>query len=204
MIDRFLAVIGGIITGIITGILPGVHPNLIATLTMATSTEPLLAATFLTAMAGTNTIAESISTAFLAPDPDKAGSACQQFLKDRKAPDAARLLILGGTTGTAISMGTLFVVLPLIKQTYTIIRPVLGILLTLMSLFFILNEQTIQKKMWAAVIAISSGTLGWIVLNNPFPEPLFLLLTGMYAIPTLLQKSIGKQKIPTQHTETIT
>ncbi|GEM_PF-6140428 len=204
MINRFLAIIAGITAGIVTGILPGVHPNLIAALTAATSIEPLLSAIFLTAMAGTNTIIESISTAFLAPDPDKAGSACQQFLREGKAPDAARLLILGGTIGALLSIGAMFAVLPVVKQTYTIIQPALGIILGCMSMFFILQEETLHKKMCAFFIAINAGALGWIVLNNPVPEPLFLLLTGMYAIPALVRNIVSKQEISAQHTETIT
>ena len=62
LISQRLALLGGILTGIITALLPGIHPNLIAALTALTTLEPVQAAVFLTAMVGTNTIVESIST----------------------------------------------------------------------------------------------------------------------------------------------
>ena len=203
-ITQGLALLGGILTGIITGLLPGIHPNLIATLTALTTLEPVHAAVFLTAMAGTNTIFESISAALLVPDPDKAGSACQQFLEQHKAPDAARLLMLGATLGAIISLPSIFVILPLVKKTYFIIRPWLAIILACLSAFFIFQEKTWQKKIWAILVATSAGILGWIVLNNPFPEPLFLLLTGMYALPTLTQHVFGTHTIPSQRKEVVT
>ena len=91
----------------------------------------------------------------------------------------------------------LFIItLPII---YPYVQRIMYIILILASLFLIITEKGINKKILAFFIFLLSGFLGLAVLNNPIiKEPLLPLLTGLFGTSSLIISLKQKTIIPNQ------
>ncbi|UCD20762.1 MAG: tripartite tricarboxylate transporter permease [archaeon] len=205
MLLIILAIVLGIIAGTITGLIPGIHINLVALLLFFSSafllqyTTPLILVTFIISMAITHTFIDFIPSVFLgAPNEDTALSILpgHRYLLKGKGYGAVKLTLIGSFFGLLIALAispAFIVASPLF---YPYLYKAIPFLLIFISGFLILKE---KQKIWALVIFMLSGILGFASLNFVLvKQPLFPLFTGLFGSSLLTVSFLQKVKVPKQ------
>ncbi|MDD5193468.1 MAG: tripartite tricarboxylate transporter permease [Candidatus Nanoarchaeia archaeon] len=208
IIELIIALILGIIIGIITGLIPGIHINLVSTFLLSIS--PILLTIFpaialvifIVSLSITHTFIDFIPSIYLgAPNEDNFLSVLpgHKLLLQGQGHKAIILTSLGCLSGVLL----LLILAPLFTITLPIIYPyiqrIMYIILILASLFLIITEKGMNKKILALFIFILSGFLGLAVLHNPIiKEPLLPLLTGLFGVSSLIISIKQKTIIPNQ------
>ena len=205
-----LAATIGVLSGVITGLTPGVHINLVSALLL--SMAPIIAlyvplylvCILIVAMAITHTFLDTIPSIFLgAPDDDKALGVLpgHRYLLRGNGMMAVKLCVTGGIFGTLLAI--LFF-LPLqisIELSYAKSRPYFFWILLCIVLFTIFKD---KKKIWALLVFLLSGIVGFVPLRIALNEPLLPLLSGIFGVATLLYSMNENQNIPSQKDECYT
>lgn len=196
----------GTALGFLTGMIPGLHPNtvfiIMLSMSFAFTAFPVhCTLALIISLAVSNTFFDFIPTIlFGAPEEDSVLSILpgHRMLLKGRGYEALFLTVMGGlgvTMLTILSMPALLYFLPLI---YTSIKPVMHIILTIVVVWMIFTEMG-GKRLYALLIFILSGTLGFLVLNSlPSEQALFPALTGLFGLSTLMMSLITKIKLPEQ------
>jgi Predicted membrane protein len=215
----FASVVGAAL-GTFSGLVPGIHVNTLAALMLSFYTvldsflsglfpsehSGLLIASCIVSAAVVHSSVDFVPSVFLgAPDPDEVMNMLpgHRLLMDGKGMIAVRSAAIGSAVG---SMAAVLIAVPLqymmssglsdILETYT---P--AVLITVVVLL-IAREK--GSAAWAAVLMMSSGSLGYVCMSAPVPETLmpgsflFPLLTGLFGIPALML-STKSGKVPEQN-----
>ncbi len=196
----------GILFGVFTGLIPGLHPNTVFILLLSISflflpfpIECILA--FIVSLGVSNTFFDFIpSIVFGAPEEDSVLSVLpgHQMLLAGRGYEALFLTVMGGLGVillTCLSLPALLYFLPLI---YTIIRPVIHIILAVFVLWMIVSEKG-GKKRYAFLVFSLSGVFGFVTLNAlPSEQSLFPALTGLFGLSTLVISITTRMKLPPQ------
>ncbi len=214
MIEYLLAIGIGILAGTITGLIPGIHVNLLSVMLISLSatllqvTTPTTLAVFIIAMAVTHTFVDSIPSIFLgAPDPDMALGVLpgHRMLLEGKGYEAVKLTVIGSFLALLATAAIIPIMIPVVPKLFEIINPYIGHILAAVVIFMILNESSLNAKVWATFVFAISGVLGIFVLSYPnLNQPLFPMLSGLFGVSTLLVSLNEKTTIPKQYiTESI-
>ncbi len=205
----YASILIGVIAGTITGLVPGLHVNLVATMLVASATtlhsfvDVLVMSCFIIAMSVTHTFLDTIPSVFLgAPGPDTCLSVLpgHRFLLEGRGHTAVQLTVIGSLAALLLST-LLFPVFLGLAYLYPYLRSVLGYVLLAVALLLILFE---TEWLWAAVVFVLSGVLGYAVLNHPgLDEPLFPLLTGLFGLSTLGHSLRTASQLPEQRSTTV-
>jgi len=207
-IQLLIAILLGIFAGIITGLIPGIHINLISIILLSTSpillnfTHPITLAVFIIAMAITHTFLDFIPSIFLGvPEADTALSILpgHRMLLEGKAFEAVKLTTIGSLLSVIFSILFIPLLIIIVPFLYNAIGKYIGWILLFVVLFMVLKERSWNKKFWAGFVVLTSGILGYIVLNTPIiKEPLFPLLSGLFGISMLINSIFEKSVLPKQ------
>ena len=150
-------------------------------------------------MAITHTFLDFIPSIFLGcPDTDTELSVLpgHELLKKGEGYQAILLTAYGSIAAVFILILIAFPSIILISKTYPLIQNLIPYILILISITLILLE---KKKLLALFVFLLTGTLGFLILNNPsIQEPLLPMLTGLFGSSTLLMSIKSKTKIPSQ------
>ncbi len=203
--EILLAIFIGIFAGIITGLTPGIHINLVA-ITLLTLSETLSRfftllslSCFIIAMSVTHSFLDSIPSIFLgAPSSDTALGVLpgHRYLLMGHGLMAVKLTLIGSFGALILSIILYPLLLPLVPFLYGLIEPYIGFILILVVVFMIARD---NKKLWAILVFLLSGTLGILVFSwHSLENPLFPLLSGLFGISTLLISLKDDTKIPEQ------
>ena len=209
MILQILAAIClGVCAGIFTGLVPGIHINLVALLVLSASgfllrlTHPIIVAVFIISMAITHTFLDFIPSIFLGvPDADTALSILpgHRMLLAGKAFEAVKLTTIGSLLSVIASIAVIPLLIIVVPFLYASIGRYTGWILLCVVLFMVLKEKDWDKRFWAGFIVLSSGVLGYAVLNAPIiNDPLFPLLSGLFGTSMLLNSISEKSILPKQ------
>jgi putative membrane protein len=200
-----VAILLGVTAGTFTGLIPGIHINLISTMLLAMSvslleiTTPFILAIFILSMSVTHTFLDAIPSIFLgAPDSAQALGVLpgHRFLLKGKGLFALKLTVIGSYGATLLSILFFPLFLWVVKYLYPIVDPYIKYFIVLVVLFMIFRD---RKKLWATVVFITSGALGFLVLNtHGISNPLFPLLSGMFGVSTLLYSLKDTNNLPVQ------
>lgn len=203
-LEILLFAILGIIIGLITGLIPGLHPNTIFVMLLSfvffMSGLPLtLVLVFVVSLAVSNTFFDFIPTIlFGAPEEDSVLSILpgHKFLLKGRGYEAIFLATMGGLGVIFLTVISLPVLLFSIPMVYSLIRPVLHILLSLVVFWMIVKE---NKRLFGFLVFVLSGLFGFMALNSlPSQQVMFPALTGLFGLSTLSVSVITKVKIPSQ------
>ncbi len=205
MIFQYLiAILIGVLAGTISGLIPGIHINLIAIILVSISgfflnfTSSIILVIFIISMAITHTFVDFIPSIFLgAPDSDTALAVLpgHRLLLKKQAYHAIIYTLYGSIIAIPLLLliiPIMFLFLPLINNFLPKIIPLLLILAT------VLTIKKEQNKLFAIIIFLLSGILGYITLNSSVNQPLLPLLTGLFGGSNLIISMIRKTKIPKQ------
>lgn len=200
-------IIIGIFLGFITGLIPGVHPNTIFMLVLSLSFLLIgfpvqLILVFVVSLAVSNTFFDFIPTIlFGAPEEDSVLSILpgHRLLLKGRGYEAIFLATMGGLGViflTVFTLPALFFFLPLF---YTILKPVIHIVLFSVVLWMVWSE---KKRLRALSIFLLTGLFGFISLNSfPSEVAMFPALTGLFGMSTILVSIMTRVKIPKQKTQ---
>ncbi|HHW04462.1 MAG TPA: tripartite tricarboxylate transporter permease [Methanothermobacter sp.] len=212
MFDFILACFLGIICGTITGIIPGIHVNTVGAFVFAATPfllkffSPEFLAVFLLSMSIAHALLEFIPSMLLGvPDESTALSILpgHRMILEGQGRKAIRLTAIGGLGGIIFTVLSLPLSIIFLPPTYNLIRPYIGLLLLIVSIYLIISlNKNLEATIWSLVIFILSGILGWVMLNTPLSSNISLLCTfsGLFGVSTLIH-SLGKHSIlPSQYT----
>ena len=206
MISTILYIFVGVILGTISGIIPGIHVNTLIVLLLSFSSITQLSATqiaiVIMSAAITHSILDFIPAILLgAPSEDSVAVMLpgHRMLLRGKGIEAIEYTILGGLLATVFIWPILLYVYHIVevyKKTFYN-----GALVALLSIsaWCIVQEKTTKQKVIATAVAVLAGVLGILAQNKISGNCLFPILTGLFAIPTLLESIPRKGKIPVQY-----
>lgn len=192
----------GLLAGTFTGLAPGIHTNTVAILLstfLATKFGGLALAVFIVSMIITHSFLDLVPSIFFgAPDQDSVLSVLpgHKYLLEGKGYEALKLTLYGGL-GCSILL--LPLIIPFLKLSSFIenTKYLIPIILAITTTLFILDEKQTKNKLWALLLFLLSGVLG-IQANQLIKEYLFVILTGFFALPTIILSIKQKTQLPTQ------
>ena len=203
--ELILAILCGVSAGTLTGLTPGIHINLVATLLLASLTNPLISkiapialAAGITSLAITHTIIDFIPSIYLgAPNEETVLSVLpgHQLLKGGNGHEALLLCIYGALFAAIIAIVLSAPLVLIIPKIYTPLSKATPFILIALIIYMATRE---EKPLSAIVIILTAGFLGYVTLNIPVREPLLPLLTGLFGTSTLLVAIKEKTIIPSQ------
>src|SRR3989338_1966894 len=208
ILELLIAIICGMIAGTITGITPGVHINLVSILLLSASgyllgfLQPITLAVFIIAMAITHTYLDALPSIFLgAPDADQVLNVLpgHRLLLEGKGYEAVKLTVIGSFVCLIATIIFIPILIPVTPVIFYFVEPVMGWIMLVTSVYMILHEKGMQKKVWAGCVYMMAGILGIIVLTLPnLGQPLLPMLSGLFGISSLVMSLHNKVNIPEQ------
>ncbi len=201
--ELIFIVLIGCIAGIFTGLIPGIHINTIAVLLLYLTPSNKELIYFIIPMAVVHTFVDFIpSILFGAVEEENFLSVLpgHKMLMQGKGLTAIKITVLGGAIGGITSILFSFVFIKLIEKIKGIIPKLISPLLIFVLLLMVSEE---KNKKYSVLVIFLSGILGLIVLNDFFyvKDSLFVLVTGFFAFPLLINSVIKKTSIPKQKKE---
>ncbi len=198
--DFFFLIILGCIAGVFTGLIPGIHMNTVSLsliYLMPKNTELIY---FIIAMSVVHTFVDFIpSILFGAPEAENFLSILpgHKMLLEGKGLEAIKITVFGGLLGGIISIIISFVFVELIEKISWLIPKMIPAILVFVLLLMVSEE---KNKKYSVIVILLSGGLGLIILNDFFivKESLFVLVTGFFAFPLLINSIQKEVKIPLQ------
>ena len=192
----------GCVAGVFTGLIPGIHMNTVSVSLIYFFYDKELIY-FIIAMSVVHTFVDFIpSILFGAPETETFLSILpgHKMLLEGKGLNAIKITVFGGLIGGILSLLFSFVFISLTEKIKWIIPKIIPSILVFVLLLMISEE---KNKKIALLVIFLSGVLGLIVLNDFFPvkEPLFVLVTGFFAFPLIINSILKEVKIPEQKKE---
>ncbi len=208
--EILIAIILGCLMGTITGLTPGLHINLVALILLSISpvilgyTNVIAVASFIIAMSVTHTFTDFISSTYLgAPSDDTALAVlpAHRLLLDGRGHEAVRLTTIGSLLCLIITIALAPLLIYIVPFIFNSLKNYVGWILLALVVFMILREETNDKRFWAFIVVLLSGTLGLVVFNTPnLEDPLLPMLSGLFGVCVLLLSLTQKVTIPIQRT----
>lgn len=188
----------GIAAGTLTGLIPGIHSNTIAAFAAGFFTNTNLPGSiFIVSMGMSHSVASAIPSIVLGAAQETTFHLLpgQEMLMHGKGVPAITITVLGCLIG--IVFGTIMsAAIYLIAEKYSAVFPNIIPAVIFATTSIVIISQ--RKKSLATIICLSSAALGMITLNSGITEIVFALITGFFAMPSLLCSAISRAKIPRQ------
>jgi len=201
--EFFLLVLFGCIAGIFTGLIPGIHMNTISVSLLYLMPENKELIFFIVPMSVVHTFVDFIPSVFFgAPEEETFLSILpgHKMLLEGKAITAIKTTVFGGLVGGSIAVLFSFVFVSLIEKIKWLIPKLIPSVLVLV-LFLMISSEKNKKN--ALLVITASGILGFLVLKDFFvvKDSLFVLVTGFFAFPLIVNSILKETKIPEQKEE---
>ncbi len=206
MIDILLFALIGVAIGTVTALIPGLHVNTVIPLILSLTfvSNPYVLAVLIISIAVTQIFVGFIPSIFLgAPDEDTALSVLpgHKILFEGRGYEAIRLTVVGGLISIFVTIAIIFVFSNYYQTFYHMIRPYMHFILLAVVLLMIFSERKMKKILFAGLIIVLSGLLGFFVLNSPIIDKqnsLLPIFSGLFGVSALLVSISEKSTIPDQ------
>lgn len=204
MLELLPWIFAGCFLGIFTGLTPGVHVNLLSLLMLSFAEPKIEFVLLIVAMSIVHSFLDFVpSILFGAPEEENFLSVLpgHRYLLKGKGFRAIKLTVFGGVIAGVMGLLLLPVFLIFVEKTFEFLRKVIFFILVIVLFLMIFSEKGKEKKAIAVLVILLSGILGVISLNKGIVrQPLFVCITGFFAVSTLLHsitqnESIKKQEI---------
>ncbi len=199
MINIIISLFLGILLGLISGIVPSLHINLVTIIVLSLlknqNTIDLL--TLIVSLSVSNSFFNTIPLTFFSipdsPETSISTNPAQKFTSFGKSYEAFLLTIIGSISSLITFLIFSPLVLYIYPALYSYIKPSTSLLLILVVLFTLIKEKT--SRMWALISFLFSGLLGIFTLTSyNIKEPLLPLLSGLFAIPSMISNIKNKEE----------
>ena len=207
LIEIIFFLLLGIAAGTFTGLVPGIHINLVGaalisgTFSFLLGLNPLYLAIFIVSMSIAHVFLDFIPSIFLgAPEEGTELSVLpgHEMLKKGQGLQAVHLAAKGCLYGIGLFILMIFPLYFISLFVKNLPGRVIALGLIVISLNMIFLE---KKKLYALLVFLLTGILGFIVLNMDLKEPLLPLLTGLFGASGLIISIRHKTKIEKQKPE---
>lgn len=202
----------GFLLGTLSGLTPGLHVNTFALLLagavpaavsrLGIEISPELLGVAIVAAAVTHTFLDIVPSLVVGvPDDSMALAALpgHRMVLDGRGHEALRLSALGSLV--AVGFGVV-VSLPLtlgMVRLYPVLEDSMALVLGATAGFLLFTEGGIRRSLTAAFVLVSSGLLGYYVLNSGETSNLLMpLFTGLFGMPVVATSALSDSDIPEQ------
>ncbi len=214
MIESLIAAsLVGMIIGLFSGVVPGLHTNTLAILTVSLyplfNLTQLEASVVISSMVSAHIFSSFIPAAMLgAPDGDNSLSVlpAHKLLLGGRGLEAVFLMVSGAALALLFGSAVIFLSMKFFSNIYDVTRPFVHYALLAVVLVMILGERSAKKMLYASLIFLMSGMLGFFVLDAKLLQPqdaLLPILSGLFGVSTLFISLENKSSIPEQKHGTI-
>jgi len=205
LIESIAAVLAGVALGIITGLLPGLHINSVLVLLLEYfDSQNFWFVLVVVSMSITNQFTSFIPSILLGVPSEQTFLSVlpgHAFVKKGLGLHAIRLSIAGGVAALVFSVLFTPVLGLLLSKTNDFFSSMVPFALSSILALMVLREKTTDKKIIAGAVVALSAASGLALLNNSmFSQNLFVLVTGFFAVPTILLSLKEDTAIPKQKT----
>ncbi|PIN85016.1 MAG: hypothetical protein COV47_04410 [Candidatus Diapherotrites archaeon CG11_big_fil_rev_8_21_14_0_20_37_9] len=199
MSNELFFIITGILAGTFTGLIPGIHANTIAAIAIISETgNPAGFAVFIVSMSITHSFVDAIPNIMLGAPSEESFLTLlpgHKLLLAGKGFEAVQLTNFGGV----IAGSTIIIASPILLLTIPKISSILPTLIPAILVAIVIGMLLEEKKHGETILVIGfSGALGLIALNSGISNPVFVLMIGFFAIPSLVHSITTKTIIPEQ------
>lgn len=210
--------ITGTILGFIAGIIPGIHSNTFSALIVSASAlfffyfSPSDLSALIIASAVAYTISNIIPATFLGVPSEETAIAIlptHRMILEGRGFEAISISCFSSLIAVFVSLPLFFTTL-FVGMNYDLFRKATPFVLFLSALILIMSERgeefegslsAWRKRLYAFIVFLSSGFLGYVALNSDFPVAnpagslLLPLLTGLFGAPVLLFSAFSKSSV---------
>lgn len=208
-IHLIISIFAGILVGTFTGLIPGIHINLISATIVSILpflllySSPISLVIFIVSMSVTHVFMDFIPSIYLGAPEESSSLAVlpgHELLLEGKGHEAVTYSVYGCFYAAIFSVIITPLFIIILPKAYPFIQRMMGFILVVGSIFLISKEE--KSKIWAVIIFLLSGFLGFITFNINITQPLLPLLSGLFGASTLIYSISQKTKIPEQKLET--
>jgi len=182
-----------------TGFMPGIHANTIAFMALLLPIDKSTGlAMFIVSMGISHSFFDSLPSILLgAPSEESSVNLLpgHEMLLKGKGLEAVELMAFGGLAAAAFGIALAPLFFSFAKNYSAHFPAVIPALVAGTIALMIIGE---KNKASAALVSLAAGLLGIFLLNSGVREPVFVLITGFFGIPGLLQSLSANAKIPEQ------
>lgn len=186
----------GVLAVTFTGLIPGVHINMISMILLTNLTlllgifDEKLLIVFIIVMGTVHTFVDFIpSILFGVPSLDTALSVlpAHKLVLEGKAYFAIFLSSIGSLFGGFFAIFFSVILYFVLSLVYDSIKKFIPFFLILTILILVIGEKGFNKKFWAIIIVLFSGSFGLLILNSRvLNSPLLVLFTGLFGVSAIL------------------
>ena len=211
MIELVIACFIGILIGTITGMTPGIHVNTAGAIIFASSTfllgflRPEFLCVVMVSMSIAHALIEFVPSMLLGvPEEGTATSVLpgHRMVLQGRSKEVIRIVCVGGFGAilvTILMLPIFAIVLPLLHDTT---KPFTWIILLFASIYLTYSlTSTSRDFIWALLLFVLSGILGWAVFQTPISSGISLMCTfsGLFGISTILFSLNDNSILPHQN-----
>lgn len=206
-----IACLVGVLCGALTGIIPGVHVNTVGAFIFAYSTYLLnffstdFISVFLIPMAISHSMIDFLPSMFLGvPEEGTVLSVLpgHYFMLMGRGKEAVRLVTIGGFGSLMVTVVLLPLFALFLPPIYWAIKPYIYLILVLAVVYMIKRlNRNLYSMIWSVFLFISTGILGWVMLNTPLSTNVSLLtiFSGLFGVSTLIYSLTQNSTVPNQN-----
>jgi putative membrane protein len=211
MFEIIIACLIGVLCGAVTGIIPGVHVNTVGAFIFVSSAYLLnfvstdFVAVFLISMAISHSMIDFLPSMFLGvPEEGTVLSVLpgHYFMLLGRGKEAVRLVTIGGFGSLIVTIALLPIFAIFLPPIYWTIKPYIYLILVLAVVYMIKRlNRNIYSMLWSIFLFLSSGIMGWVMLNTPMSTNVTLLtiFSGLFGVSTLIYSLTQNSTVPTQN-----
>jgi putative membrane protein len=216
MLVSLSSVLGGMF-GLLTGLIPGIHVNTLASIllisypmletllsgTVPNEYVPIVVCSIIMSASVVHSYVDFVPSVFIgAPDAEDAISVLpgHRLLLSGQGMRAVRAAAIGSLIGCSVAILMAIPMQMVMTDDVThYLDRITKIILAVVSGIIILNEYRKGHLIFAIIVFILSGVLGYAVMNLPIPcegllgegTLLMPMLTGLFGLPVMLESASG-------------
>ena len=211
MIELVIACFIGILIGTTTGMIPGIHVNTAGAILFASSTflltlvSPEFLCVLMVSMSIAHALIEFVPSMLLGvPQEGTATSILpgHRMVLQGRSKEVIRIVSVGGFGAILITIAMLPVFAIALPILHDISKPFTWIILLVASIY-LTHKLTGNSRdfLWALLLFVLSGLLGWIIFQTPISSGITLMCTfsGLFGISTILFSLNDSSTIPHQN-----
>lgn len=186
---KIILILAAILIGAFCGLLPGVHPNTAGAILAGFEIDGESIAIILVGVLGAYTAISFLPAIFLGvPEGDTIVSLLpgQRMMREGRAQEAILVIGISLCVSAIISFFIVYLFLGEFSRIFEFVRPFTAYILIFFCTLLLLREKRIWKILFASLVFLLAGILGFLSLNSHMSQPLFSLFAGFFALPALL------------------
>jgi putative membrane protein len=211
MIELVIACFIGILIGTTTGMIPGIHVNTAGAILFASSSflltvlSPEFICVIMVSMSIAHALIEFVPSMLLGvPQEGTATSILpgHRMVLQGRSKEVIRIVSVGGFGAILVTIMMLPIFAIALPILHDLTKPFTWVILLVASLYLTYNLTANNRDfIWALLLFVLSGILGWIIFQTPISSGITLMCTfsGLFGISTILFSLNDSSTIPHQN-----